>query len=80
MFGAVLNSRVLTRYTDQWRGRLRACVRAKDDTASITCELTVLILSIFVIFSVTSLHVAYLTLLEVKKCLPLPEKVDFWYK
>ena len=52
---------------DQWLGRHRACMlkEANEDTSSTACELTVLILSISVTFSVTCLTV---TSLITKSC------------
>ena len=47
---------------DQWRGRHQACVHAmlEEDISSTACEVTMLILSIYVTFNVTCLTVASL--------------------
>jgi len=56
-----LEQSIFDQATDQWRGRLRACVHMlKEDTASTACELAMLILFIFVTFIVTCLTVASL--------------------
>jgi len=58
---------------DQWRGKLRACVRANEYISSrpTTCELTMLILSISVTFSVTCLTVICLITKSCKQRWPL---------
>ena len=38
---------------DHWRRRLRACIHSKGGHSNTTCELTILILSVSVTFSVT---------------------------
>jgi len=59
MSGAVLNSRFLTRLLTSGEEDFERVSVLKEDTSS-TCELTMLILSISVTFSVTCLTVASL--------------------
>ena len=55
MSGAVLNSRFLTRLLTSGEEKFERVFVLKEDTSSTTCELTMLILSISVTFSVTCL-------------------------
>jgi len=50
-----LEQSIFDEVIDQWRGRLQACVRLKEDTSSTASELTMLILSTPVTCSVTCL-------------------------
>jgi len=60
MSGAILISHFFHEAIDQWRGRHAACVRAKGGHFDTACELTILILSISVMFNVTCLTVTYI--------------------
>ena len=60
MSGAVFNSRLLTRLLTSGEEDFE-CTSMLQDTLSTACELTMLILSISVTFSVTCLTVASLT-------------------
>jgi len=65
MSGAVLNSRFLTRLLTSGEEDIERVSMLKDDISSTACELTVLILSTSVTFSVTCLTV---TSLITKSC------------
>jgi len=60
MSGEVLNSRFLTRLLTSGKEDIERVSMLKKDTSSAACELTMLISSISVTFSVTCLTVAYL--------------------
>jgi len=60
MSGAVLNSRFLTRLLTSGEEDIERVSVLKEDTSSTACELTMLILSIYVTSSVTCLTVASL--------------------
>jgi len=65
MSGAVLSSRVLTRLLTRGEEDIVRVSMVKEDISSTACELTMLILSISVIFNVTCLTV---TSLITKSC------------
>jgi len=65
MSGAVLNSRFLTRLLTSGEEDIERVSMLKDDISTTACELTVLILSTSVTFSVTCLTV---TSLITKSC------------
>ena len=65
MSGAVLNSRFLTRLLTSGEEDIERVSMLKEDISSTDCELTMLILSISVTFSVTCLTV---TSLVTKSC------------
>jgi len=60
MAGAVLNSEFLTKLLTSSKKDFEHVSMLKEDTSSTACELTMLILFIFVTFSVTCLTVASL--------------------
>jgi len=60
MSGAFLNSRFLTRLLTSSKEDIDRVSILKEDTSSTACELTMLIMSISVTFSVTCLTVASL--------------------
>jgi len=65
MSGAVLNSRFLVRLLTSGEEDIKRVSMLKEDISSTACELTMLILSIFVTFNVTCLSV---TSLITKSC------------
>jgi len=60
MSGAVLNSRFLTRLLTSGKDDIEHMSMLKEDTSSTACELTMLILSISITFSVTCLTITSL--------------------
>jgi len=60
MYGVVLNSRFLTRLLTSVEEDIEGVSMLKEDISSTACELTMLILSISVTFSVTCSTVASL--------------------
>ena len=60
MSGAVLNSRFLTRLLTSGEKDIELVYAQKQDMSNTVCELTMLILSIYVTFNVTRLTVASL--------------------
>jgi len=68
MSGAVLNSRSLTRLLTSGKEDIECVSMLKEDISSTACELTMLILSISVTFSLTCLTATFLI---TKLCQPI---------